>query len=44
MKYTRLFSDEEGETHFEDFDIDLEPVDYATPMNPHGYPTTSYPQ
>lgn len=34
MKYSRLFSDGEGETHFEDLEINLESVDYAPPAPP----------
>ena len=34
MKVTRLFADEEGETHFEDAEVDLESVDYAPPAPP----------
>ena len=34
MKYTRIFADEEGETHFKDVEIQLESVDYAPPAPP----------
>ncbi|MHA1951008.1 MAG: hypothetical protein ACW987_14180 [Candidatus Thorarchaeota archaeon] len=33
-KYTRLYSDENGETHFEDVEIELLPVDFAPPAPP----------
>jgi len=32
--YTRLFSDSEGESHFEDIEIDLAATDYAPPAPP----------
>ena len=32
--YTRLYSDERGESHFDDVEIDLETVDYAPPAPP----------
>ena len=31
MKYTRVYTDENGESHFEDVDIELAPVDFAPP-------------
>ena len=31
MKYTRIFSDEAGETHFEDVEIQQEYVEFAPP-------------
>jgi len=34
MKYTKIFVDEEGETHFKDVEIVLESVDYAPPAPP----------
>jgi len=34
MKYTRIFADEEGETHFKDEEIQLESVEYAPPAPP----------
>ncbi|MHA1947131.1 MAG: hypothetical protein ACXAC6_18840 [Candidatus Hodarchaeales archaeon] len=34
MKYTRVFSDENGETHFEDVKIEVFPVDFAPPAPP----------
>ncbi len=33
-KYTRLFADESGESHFEDLEIELVPVDFAPPAAP----------
>jgi hypothetical protein len=30
----RLYSDEEGESHFEDFEISLEPTDFTPPAAP----------
>ena len=32
--YVRLFADERGESHFEDVDLDLAPVDFAPPAPP----------
>ncbi len=32
--YTRLYADEDGESHFEDVDIDLTLTDYAPPAPP----------
>jgi hypothetical protein len=34
MKYTKLYSDKEGETHFKDIEIELETVEYAPPAPP----------
>ena len=34
MKYTKIFSDEEGETHFEDVGVELESINYAPPAPP----------
>ena len=34
MTYTRLYSDEQGESHFEDIEIDLTLTDYAPPAPP----------
>jgi hypothetical protein len=34
MKYTRIFTDGEGETHFEDVEISLEFDQYAPPAPP----------
>jgi hypothetical protein len=34
MKYTRIYADEEGETHFQDVEIHLEPIEYAPPAPP----------
>ncbi len=34
MKYTRVYSDENGESHFEDIEIELLPVDFAPPAPP----------
>jgi hypothetical protein len=34
MKYTMLYADEAGESHFRDVDIDLETVDFAPPAPP----------
>jgi hypothetical protein len=31
MKYSRIYADEEGETHFTDHEIDFESVEYAPP-------------
>ena len=30
-KYLRLYSDEDGDSHFEDFEVPLVPVDFAPP-------------
>lgn len=34
MHVTRIHADESGETHFEDVEIDLSPVDFAPPAPP----------
>ncbi len=34
MKHTRVFADEEGETHFEDVEVELESVVAAPPTPP----------
>lgn len=34
MKYTRLYSDNNGESHFEDCEINFESVDFAPPAPP----------
>jgi Cupin domain len=34
MKYTRLYATEDGESHFEQVEIDLSLVDYAPPAPP----------
>jgi hypothetical protein len=36
MTYTRLYSDQHGESHFEDVEIDLTMIDYAPPAPPLG--------
>ena len=33
-KYVRIFSDENGESHFEDIEMSLPPVDFAPPAAP----------
>ena len=33
-QYIRLYTDEDGESHFEDLDITLSPVDFAPPAAP----------
>lgn len=33
-KYTRLYEDSNGESHFEDWEIELSPVDFAPPAAP----------
>ena len=33
-KYVRLYADESGESHFEDLEVELEPVDFAPPAAP----------
>ena len=33
-KYVRIFSDENGESHFEDLEMSLPPVDFAPPAAP----------
>jgi hypothetical protein len=34
MKYTRVYTDENGETHFEDVESELLPTDFAPPAPP----------
>lgn len=34
MKYAKIFADKEGESHFMDVEIELEPVDFAPPAPP----------
>ena len=34
MKYTRIYNDLEGESHFEDVAVELDPVDFAPPAPP----------
>ncbi|CAA9363367.1 MAG: hypothetical protein AVDCRST_MAG93-7789, partial [uncultured Chloroflexia bacterium] len=34
MKYVRLYADEAGESHFEDVEVELTPIDYAPPAPP----------
>ena len=34
MKYTKIYSDDKGETHFKDINIELKSVDYAPPAPP----------
>ena len=34
MNCTRVFADEQGETHFEDIEVDLAEVDFAPPAAP----------
>jgi quercetin dioxygenase-like cupin family protein len=31
MRYLRIYNDEQGESHFEDLDLELAPVQYAPP-------------
>lgn len=33
-KYTRIYTDDSGESHFEDLEITLSPVDFAPPAAP----------
>jgi hypothetical protein len=33
-RYTRLFTDESGESHFEELEVGLSPVDFAPPAAP----------
>ena len=33
-KYIRLYTDESGESHFEDLEVELSPVDFAPPAAP----------
>ena len=34
VSYVRLFADEQGESHFEEVDVELEAVDFAPPAPP----------
>lgn len=34
MNYTRIYADEHGDSHLEDVDIDMVPVDFAPPAPP----------
>ena len=34
VKYTRIYSDRAGESHFEDVEVELKPVDFAPPAPP----------
>lgn len=34
VSYTRIYADEDGESHFEDLDVALEPQDFAPPAAP----------
>ena len=34
MKYTKIYSDDKGETHFKDINIELKSVEYAPPAPP----------
>lgn len=34
IKYRRLFSDEQGESHFEECEVEFKPVDFAPPAPP----------
>ena len=34
MKYTRLYSDADGESHFEDVELEFQTVDFAPPAPP----------
>jgi len=34
MKYIRLYSDGNGESHFEDLEVQFQPVDFAPPAPP----------
>lgn len=34
MKYTRIYADQNGESHMEDVDVNLAPVDFAPPAPP----------
>ena len=46
MKYTKIYADEEGETHFKDVEIELESIEFAPPAPPINlstfYPATKY--
>jgi hypothetical protein len=34
MRYTRVFSDERGESHFEDVEVEMKAIDFAPPAPP----------
>ena len=34
VNYVRLYTDEKGESHFEDLELELPPVDFAPPAGP----------
>ena len=34
MNYTRIYSDADGESHFEDVSVDVSPVEFAPPAAP----------
>lgn len=34
MEYVRVYADENGESHFEDVEVELTPVDFAPPAPP----------
>lgn len=34
MKYTRIYCDADGESHFEDISVEMSPVDFAPPAPP----------
>ena len=34
VNYVRLYNDEKGESHFEDLEVELPPVDFAPPAGP----------
>ena len=34
MKYTRLYSDDDGDSHFEDLELEFQTVDFAPPAPP----------
>ena len=36
MKYTRLFADSDGETHFEDVEVEFQQTEYVTGVPPLG--------
>ena len=33
-KYVRMYADEDGESHFEDIETELQPMDFAPPAAP----------
>jgi hypothetical protein len=41
VKYVRLFADDEGESHFEEVEVELTPTDYAPPAPPINVSTPS---